>query len=65
MAAGDPLYTAAEAAAEVGVERDTIYTWVRRGFLKHKDRRGRLKLFDLDDVFQCEANRQHEHRRKS
>lgn len=63
--ADDYLWTAAEAAAEVGVDRDTIYTWVRRGVLKHAGRRGRTKLFRLDDVFQCEATRQHKHRRKS
>lgn len=58
-------WTAAEAAQQVGVDRDTIYTWVRRGFLKSKRKRGRYKLFDLDDVFECERNRQHEHRRKA
>lgn len=62
---GKSLWTAAEAAAEVGVEQDTIYTWVRRGFLKHQETRGRLKLFDLDEVFACEARRKHQHRRKT
>jgi excisionase family DNA binding protein len=63
----DPLFTAAEAAAEVGVDRDTIYTWVRRGYLSAvPDRkRGREKLYDLAAVFACEARRAHKHRRKS
>ncbi|MGW4476830.1 helix-turn-helix domain-containing protein [Nonomuraea sp. NPDC004354] len=65
MASRDGLWTAAEAAAEVGVERDTIYTWVRRGVLAPAGQRGREKLFDLAEVFACEASRKHKHRRKS
>lgn len=63
----EPLFTAEEAAREVGMDRDTIYTWVRRGYLRPVPgrKRGRYKLFRLDDVFACEAARQHEHRRKS
>jgi excisionase family DNA binding protein len=57
-------WTAAEAAEQVGVDRDTIYTWVRRGFLRSGDTRGREKLFDLADVFKCEAARRRKHRRK-
>lgn len=57
------LYTAAEAAEEVGVARATIYSWVARGHLKHTARRGHLKLFKLADVFACEATRNRKHRR--
>jgi predicted site-specific integrase-resolvase len=63
----EPLFTAEEAAAEVGMERDTIYTWVARGYLSPVPgrKRGRFKLYRLDDVFECEKSRQREHRRKS
>lgn len=60
------LYTAAEAAEAVGVERDTIYNWVRRGYLSPVPgaRRGRETLFDLSEVYQCEAARKRQHRRR-
>lgn len=57
------LFTAAEAADEVGVSVNTIYSWVRRGYLEHAGRRGHLKLFRLADVFAAEAARQRAHRR--
>ncbi|GGS87574.1 hypothetical protein GCM10010156_52590 [Planobispora rosea] len=59
------LWTAEEAAAEVGVEVATIYNWVRRGYLTHAGTRGRRKLFRLADVFACEKNRKRKHRRRS
>lgn len=59
------LYTAAEAAEEVGVAVNTIYSWVRRGHLAHAGHRGHLKLFRLADVFAAESARQRTHRRSS
>ncbi|MFI6299560.1 helix-turn-helix domain-containing protein [Nonomuraea sp. NPDC050790] len=63
----DDLYTAEEAAAEVGVERQTIYVWVSRGVLKPVPgvKRRRSNLFRLEDVFTAEKNRDHKHRRRS
>ncbi|MEV4672181.1 helix-turn-helix domain-containing protein [Actinomadura sp. NPDC049382] len=52
------LYTAAEAADEVGVSVNTVYSWVRRKHLVHAGKRGRAKLFRLSDVFECEKTRQ-------
>jgi excisionase family DNA binding protein len=52
------LYTAEEAADEVGVSVNTIYSWVRRKHLQHAGKRGRRKLFRLSDVFECEKTRQ-------
>lgn len=46
--------TAAEAAAEVGVQVGTVYSWVRRGYLAPVRRRGRYKMFHLADVFRAE-----------
>ena len=48
------LYTAEEAADEVGVSVNTVYSWVRRKHLVHAGKRGRAKLFRLTDVFECE-----------
>jgi excisionase family DNA binding protein len=59
------LFTAAEAADEVGVSVNTIYSWVRRGHLKHAGRRGHHKLFRLADVFAAEAARQRTRRRSA
>lgn len=56
------LYTAAEAAEEVGVSVNTVYSWVNRGSLAHAGKRGRLKLFRLSDVFECEKTRQRRNR---
>ncbi|MGI5493867.1 helix-turn-helix domain-containing protein [Microtetraspora malaysiensis] len=58
------LFTAEEAAAEVGVEAATIYTWKARGFIEPAGKRGRYLLYRLSDVFACEASRQRKHRRK-
>lgn len=60
----DELWTAEEAAEQVGVTAAAIYTWVRRGALASAGKRGRYKLFRLDDVFACEAGRKRKHRRK-
>lgn len=51
------LFTAQEAADEVGVAVNTIYSWVRRRHLTHAAKRGHLKLFRLTDVFECEKTR--------
>lgn len=64
MTPNEQLYTAAEAAAEVGVKATTIYTWVRRGYLTHAGSRGHHKLFRLADVFAAEANRKRQHRQR-
>jgi DNA-binding transcriptional MerR regulator len=57
------LWTAEEAAAEVGIEVQTIYTWTARGYLTPAGKRGRFNLYRLDDVFKAEATRQHKHRK--
>lgn len=59
------LYTAEDAAEEVGVKTTTIYTWVRRGILRHAAQQGRMKLFRLDDVFEAEKTRDHKRRKRS
>ena len=61
----EQLWTAEEAAAEVGVEVATIYVWTHRGFLTPAGKRGRLNLYRLDDVFTCEKTRKRKHRRRS
>lgn len=53
----DLLFTAEEAAAEVGVKRQTIYTWVNRGLLAPATKQGHTRLFRLEDVFNCEKTR--------
>lgn len=53
----DYQLTAAEAAAEVGVTRATIDTWVHRGHLKPVDRRVRPRKYWLADVFAAESTR--------
>jgi excisionase family DNA binding protein len=58
------LWTAQEAAEQVGVDVDTIYQWVRRGYLQHAGTRGRHKLFDLEAVYAAEKTRERRHRRK-
>ena len=60
----DDLWTAEDAARQVGVEPSTLYTWVRRGYLRHAGTDGRLKKFRLDDVFRAERERKHKHRRR-
>ncbi|MFC7380879.1 helix-turn-helix domain-containing protein [Sphaerisporangium rhizosphaerae] len=62
---GGELFTAEEAAAEVGVETATIYNWVRRGYLNSAEKRGRYKLFRLGDVFACESSRSRAHRKSA
>lgn len=59
----ETLYTADEVAIEVGVEVDTVYQWVRRGYLAHAGKRGRRKMFSLDAAFECEKRRQRKHRK--
>lgn len=59
------LYTAEEAAEEVGVSVGTIHVWRHRGFLEPSGKRGRFLLYRLADVFRAEASRKREHRRKS
>jgi excisionase family DNA binding protein len=58
------LWTAEEAAEQVGVTRFAIYAWVRRGFLKPAGTRGRFLLFDIDAVREAEKTRARKHRRK-
>lgn len=58
------LYTAQEAADEVGVSVNTIYSWVRREYLTHAGKRGHQKLFRLADVFAAEATRDRRKRRR-
>lgn len=62
---GEDLFTAEEAADQVGVKRQTIYTWVNRGYLKPAGQRGRHKLFRLEDVFRAEATRDRRKRQNS
>lgn len=56
------LYTATEAAEEIGVSVNTIYSWVHREFLVHAAKRGHVKLFRLADVFAAEAARDRKYR---
>ncbi|WP_117198066.1 hypothetical protein [Nocardiopsis sp. TNDT3] len=61
----DIKVTAAEAAAELDVDRDTIDTWKRRGYLQPIPGSGRPARFWLSEVFACEAARRvHWKRRK-
>ncbi|MCC5580607.1 helix-turn-helix domain-containing protein [Microtetraspora sp. AC03309] len=61
----EELFTAAEAAAEVGVEVQTIYTWTHRGALAPASKRGASNLYRLADVFQAEKTRSRKHRKRS
>lgn len=61
----EDLWTAEEAAAEVGVAKQTIYVWVARGYLTHAGKRGKYKLFKLSDVLEAEKSRSHQHRKRS
>lgn len=54
---GDYQVTAAEAAAEVGVSRATIDTWVHRGYLEAIDPKVRPRKYWASDVFTAESNR--------
>ena len=54
---GDIQVTAAEAAAQLGVARATIDTWVHRGYLSPIEDSGRPAKFWLSDVFAAESNR--------
>ncbi|MDA2805720.1 hypothetical protein [Nocardiopsis suaedae] len=63
---GDVAVTAAEAAAQVGVTRATIDTWVHRGHLAPIPGARRPKRYWLSDVFATEAARRiHPARRAS
>jgi len=53
----DTKVTAAQAAVEVGVNRDTIDTWVRRGQLAPIPGTGRPRRFWLSEVYTCEVAR--------
>lgn len=61
----EPLFTAEEAAEEVGVRVATIYVWVHRGHLKPVGSRGKHKLYRLADVFRAEATRDRKRRKKA
>ncbi|MER7363592.1 helix-turn-helix domain-containing protein [Nonomuraea wenchangensis] len=63
----DELYTADEAATETGFKRQAIYNWVARGYLAPVPgaKRGRSRLFRLEDVFAAERTRDHTRRRRS
>lgn len=61
----DPLFTAEEAAAEVGMSAQAIYNWVHRGVLTPAGTRGRHKLYRLADVFRAESTRDRSRRKKA
>jgi excisionase family DNA binding protein len=61
----EPLFTAEEAAEQVGMKPATIYTWVHRGLLRPAGTRGKHKLFRLADVFEVEKTRDRRRRRKA
>ncbi len=61
----EPLWTAEEAAAELGINRQTIYTWTSRGHLTPAEKRGRLNLYRLADVVKAEASRKRKHRKRA
>lgn len=60
----EDLFTAAEIAAEVGVEVATVYTWTHRGFLKPAGKRGRWNLYRLSDAFEAEKTRDRTRRKR-
>ena len=59
------LFTAEEAADQVGVKVATIYVWVHRGALSPAGTRGKHKLYRLADVFKAEATRDRKRRKKA
>jgi excisionase family DNA binding protein len=59
------LFTADEAAEEVGVAVATIYVWVHRGHLAPAGTRGKHKLYRLADVFKAEATRDRSRRKRA
>ncbi|MFI7691760.1 helix-turn-helix domain-containing protein [Nonomuraea sp. NPDC049655] len=61
----DPLFTAEEAAEQVGVKVATIYVWVHRGALTPAGTRGRHRLFRLSDVFRAESSRDRSRRKRA
>lgn len=61
----EDLFTAEEAAEQVGMAVGTIYSWVSRGHLKPVIKRGRFKMFRLANVYACERDRKRKHRRRS
>lgn len=54
---GDIQVTTAEAAAQVGVKRATIDTWVHRKYLKPVNPKARPRKYWLADVFKAETTR--------
>jgi excisionase family DNA binding protein len=64
MIEDEDLWTAEDAAEQVGVKPQTIYVWVSRGYLRPAGTHGRHRLFRLADVFEVEATRKRAHRRK-
>ncbi|MEV7969017.1 helix-turn-helix domain-containing protein [Sphaerisporangium sp. NPDC088356] len=60
----EELFTAEEAAEEVGMSPATIHTWTARGFLTPAGKRGRFNVYRLADVFAAERGRKRKHRRK-
>jgi excisionase family DNA binding protein len=61
----EDLWTAEEAAEQVGMKVATIYVWVHRGHLRPAGTRGKHKLFRLDDVFKAESTRDRKRRKKA
>ena len=53
----DTKVTAAQAAVELDVDRDTIDTWKRRGYLQPIPGSGRPARFWLSEVYACEVAR--------
>ncbi|MEU8055699.1 helix-turn-helix domain-containing protein [Microbispora bryophytorum] len=60
----EDLYTADEAAGEVGVSASAIYVWTHRGYIRPVKKRGRVNLYRISDVFAAERNRDRKHRRR-
>jgi excisionase family DNA binding protein len=61
----EDLWTAEEAAEQVGVKVATIYVWVYRGHLRPAGTRGKHKLYRLADVFKAESTRDRKRRKKA
>lgn len=59
----DYKLTAAEAAAQVGVSRATIDTWVHRGYLVAIDPNARPRKYWASHIFGVEASRDDNMRR--
>lgn len=59
------LFTAEEAARQVGLKEATIRKWKSQGMLSPAGKKGRFHLYRLADVLAAEANRERKYRNKT